>query len=89
MPVNPRYMIGQSDRVTIFRNYEGVIGKYIEPEDTSTLSCPDHCKICDDRVKRGLDRPTVGLESLYAGDAFSLEPLNLARRNRKSSKEHK
>jgi lysine 2,3-aminomutase len=87
MPVNPRYMIGQSDRMTIFRNYEGVIGKYIEPEDTSSLSCPDHCKICDDRVKRGLDRPTVGLESLYADDAFSLEPQNLARRNRKSSKQ--
>jgi lysine 2,3-aminomutase len=89
MPVNPRYMIGQSDRITIFRNYEGVIGKYIEPEDTHSLGCPESCTICEDREKRGLDRPKVGLESLYAGKAFSLEPQDLARRNRKSSKQQR
>lgn len=82
-PVHPRYMIGQSDRQVIFRNYEGVIAKYIEPEDTSSLGCPDNCTICDDRQERGLDQPKVGLEKLYAGEAISLEPRDLPRRKRK------
>ncbi|MFC1936248.1 lysine 2,3-aminomutase [Chloroflexota bacterium] len=82
-PVHPRYMIGQSDREVIFRNYEGVIAKYVEPEDTSSLGCPDSCKICDDREERGLDLPKVGLERLYSGEGISLEPADLARRKRK------
>ena len=86
MPVNPRYMISQSDRVTIFRNYEGVIAKYIEPEDTSFLGCPEKCAICDDREQRGLDQPKVGLEKLFAGEALSLEPTDLYRNQRKKGK---
>ena len=86
MPVNPRYMISQGDRVTIFRNYEGVIAKYIEPEDTSFLGCPENCAICDDREQRGLDQPKVGLEKLFAGEALSLEPTDLYRNQRKKGK---
>jgi lysine 2,3-aminomutase len=86
MPVNPRYMISQSDRVVIFRNYEGVIAKYIEPEDSSFLGCPEKCTICDDRENRGLDQPKVGLEKLYAGEALSLEPTDLYRNRRKQQK---
>jgi lysine 2,3-aminomutase len=84
MPVNPRYMIGQSDRVVIFRNYEGVIAKYIEPEDTSFMGCPEKCHICEERKKRGLDQPKVGLEKLFADEAISLEPSGLERRKRKN-----
>ena len=83
MPVNPRYMISQSDRVVIFRNYEGVIAKYIEPQDTSFQGCPDNCNICEDRESRGLDQPKIGLEKLYSGEAFSLEPSDLYRNKRK------
>jgi lysine 2,3-aminomutase len=86
MPVNPRYMISQGDRMVIFRNYEGVIAKYIEPEDTSFLGCPENCTICDDRERRGLDLPKVGLEKLYAGEALSLEPTDLYRNQRKLKK---
>lgn len=86
MPVNPRYMISQGDRVTIFRNYEGVIAKYIEPEDTSFLGCPENCTICDDREQRGLDQPKVGLEKLFAGESLSLEPTDLYRNQRKQRK---
>ncbi len=83
-PVHPGYMIGQSDRTVIFRNYEGVIAKYVEPEDGSFLGCPATCTICDDRVARGLDTPKVGLEKLFADDGqISLEPKDLARRQRK------
>ncbi len=86
-PVNPHYMIGQSNNQIIFRNFEGVIATYTEPEDTSSLGCPDHCTICDDRVARGLDTPKVGLEKLYAGESISLEPKDLARRQRSKKDE--
>jgi len=83
VPVNPRYLISQSDRVSIFRNYEGVIAKYVEPEDTSFLGCPENCHICDEREARGLDQPKVGLEKLFSGKAMSLEPVDLYRNKRK------
>jgi lysine 2,3-aminomutase len=86
MPVHPRYMISQSDRVTIFRNYEGVIAKYTEPEDTSFLGCPENCTICQDREARGLDTPKVGLEKLYSGEALSLEPEGTYRTQRRKKK---
>jgi lysine 2,3-aminomutase len=86
MPVNPRYMISQSERMTIFRNYEGVIARYIEPEDTSSLDCPEDCTICEDRKARGLDQPKVGLEKLFADEAVSLEPSDLERVRRKEKK---
>ncbi len=89
MPVNPRYMISQSDRIVIFRNYEGVIARYIEPEDTSFLGCPENCTICDEREARGLDQPKIGLEKLYAKEALSLEPRDLYRNQRKQNRDHK
>jgi lysine 2,3-aminomutase len=67
MPVHPRHMISQSDRVVIFRNNEGVIASYIEPEDTSFLGCPEKCTICKDREAHGLDHPKVRLEKIYGG----------------------
>jgi len=81
-PVHPGYMIGQSDRIVIFRNYEGVISKYAEPEDGSFIGCPPSCNICEDRLARGLDTPKVGLEKLFADDQVSIEPKDLARRQR-------
>lgn len=86
-PVHPRYMIGRSERMAIFRNYEGVIAKYIEPEDTRSLDCPENCHICTERQARGLDQPKVGLEKLFNTDEVSLEPANLARRQRKAKHE--
>ena len=83
MPVNPRYMISQGDRIAIFRNYEGVIAKYVEPEDGSFQGCPENCTICEDRKKRGLDQPKIGLEKLFSGEAISLEPKDLYRNKRK------
>jgi lysine 2,3-aminomutase len=83
-PVNPFYMISQSDRAVIFRNYEGVIAKFAEPQDARFLGCPENCHICQDRRERGLDHPFVGLEQLYDGDKLSLEPSGLARHKRKT-----
>lgn len=81
-PVNPRYLLNWNDRVVIFRNYEGVIAKYVEPEVKQGSVCPPHCDICHEREQRGLDQPKVGLERLFDTDQISLEPADLARRQR-------
>ncbi len=81
-PVNPRYMIGCSDGVYIFRNYEGVIAKYVEPADARSTGCPPGCRICHERKARGLDQPQIGLERLFDGGEISLEPAYLPRRQR-------
>lgn len=80
-PVNPCYVVSRNERVVIFRNYEGVIAKYVEPEDTGFGGCPEKCQICEDRKQRGLD-PGVGLARIYSGEVDSLEPADLARHKR-------
>ncbi|MFZ5754019.1 MAG: lysine 2,3-aminomutase [Bacillota bacterium] len=41
IPVNPQYLISQSDRQVILRNYEGKLFVYAEPdENKSSCSCP-------------------------------------------------
>lgn len=72
VPVDPRYMITQSEKTAIFRNYEGKIFKYIEPDDTSFKGCPKHCTICKDRKARGLDTPKIGLAKLMDTDEIVL-----------------
>lgn len=81
-PVGPCYVLSRNERTVVFRNYEGVISKYVEPEDTLFGGCPEKCQICEERKQRGLDQPRVGLEGLFSGDVDSLEPARLARRER-------
>jgi hypothetical protein len=68
--------------MVIFRNYEGVIGRYMEPEDGASSACPEECEICDERRKRGLDERKVGLERLFSGEVTALEPARLDRHER-------
>ena len=79
--VNPDYVVSRNDRTVVFRNYEGVICKYVEPEDAGFGGCPVNCHICEERKARGLD-PEVGVASLLSGGVDSLVPANLARRAR-------
>jgi len=81
-PVGPCYVLSRNERTVVFRNYEGVIAKYVEPEDTRFGGCPEQCQICEERKQRGLDQPKVGLESLFSGEITTLEPAHLARRER-------
>lgn len=81
-PISPCYVLSRNERTTIFRNYEGVIAKYTEPEDNLSSGCPEDCHICEERKRRGLDQPKVGLESLLSGDVDALEPAHLARHER-------
>lgn len=80
-PISPCYVLSRNDRTTIFRNYEGVIAKYTEPEDNRSVGCPENCQVCEARKQRGLD-PAVGLASVFDGDVEVLEPANLARHER-------
>ena len=79
-PVNPRYLIAWNGRVAIFRNYEGVIARYTEPDDYR-FECPPNCRICEERRARGLDEPKVGPTRLFSGEAVALEAAGLPPRN--------
>jgi lysine 2,3-aminomutase len=81
-PIDPSYIISRSDRMVIFRNYEGVIGRYVEPEDAGSDGCPEQCRICEERRERGLDEPQVGLARLFSGEVKALEPAHLDRQER-------
>lgn len=73
-PVMPTYIISQSPGKVVLRNFEGVITTYTEPETyKNECNCPD----CDTQYQED------GVASLLHGKKLSLEPENLARKNRK------
>jgi lysine 2,3-aminomutase len=76
IPVGPTYLISQSDNKVALRNYEGVISVYTEPEDYKSEWC-GNCTICDDT-----DKTSMGVASLLDGEAISLEPKCLQRKDR-------
>lgn len=73
-PVMPTYIISQSPGRVVLRNFEGVITTYTEPESYKN-EC--HCPDCDTQYHED------GVASLLHGKKLSLEPENLARKNRK------
>lgn len=81
-PIDPCYILSRSDRMVIFRNYEGTIGRYVEPDDIGSSGCPEACEICEARRERGLDQRKVGLERLFSGEVTALEPTSLDRHER-------
>lgn len=52
IPVGPQYVVSQSDRKYVLRNFEGKLCTYTEPDDNRS-SC-NHCKTC---LRRGRDLP--------------------------------
>jgi len=76
IPVMPNYLISQSDRRFVLRNYEGVITTYTQPENV--FSNCGNCRICDDERYKPLD----GVAKLLNGEKLYLEPENLKRRKR-------
>ena len=75
VPVMPDYVISQTPRKVILRNFEGVITTYTEPEHyVSKCSCP---------VCRGeAPNPLNGVAGLQQGKALSFEPVDLPRKKR-------
>jgi len=81
IPLQPNYLILQSNDKVILRNYEGVITVYQEPENKSS-----RCKTCSE-VCSGSKIRQIGLAKLLKGERISLIPqdnLRLERRKKVS-----
>ena len=77
-PVMPNYVISQTPKKVILRNYEGVITTYTEPKHYEGIC---HCDICTGKAKPKI--PKTGVAALAQGiEQKSMEPVNLARRDR-------
>jgi len=75
IPMMPNYLLSQSDRRFVIRNYEGVITTYTQPETVLSECDCEYCK--DDKYK-----PLDGVAKLLNGEKLYLEPENLQRRKR-------
>jgi len=75
VPVMPNYVLSQTPRKVILRNFEGVITTFTEPEHyESKCNCP---------VCRGEKENTLtGVAALEQGKALSFEPADLPRKKR-------
>ena len=71
IPVAPNYVISESPKRVILRNYEGVITTYTQPQDYKD-EC--HCPTCRQNKE--------GVASLLDGKQLSLEPKDLSRNKR-------
>ncbi len=78
-PVMPQYVISQTPRKVILRNFEGVITTYTEPEEYHE-DC--HCPICEAKRAGKPVPPLVGVAGLEQGQAVSMEPKDLLRAKR-------
>ena len=76
-PVMPNYVISQTPRKVILRNFEGVITTYTEPEVYKN-EC--HCDVCEGKRKVA---PLTGVAGLAQGvEQKYLEPTKLLRKDR-------
>lgn len=76
IPLMPNYLLSQSDRRLVLRNYEGVITTYTQPDNV--FSDCGRCLICGDENYKPLD----GVAKLLSGERLTLEPCGLRRRKR-------
>lgn len=75
IPIMPNYVLSQTPRKVILRNFEGVITTYTEPEHYN-FKC--NCSVC-----RGQQENNVtGIAGLEQGKSLSLEPTDLLRKRR-------
>ncbi|MCK9475140.1 MAG: lysine 2,3-aminomutase [Candidatus Muirbacterium halophilum] len=75
IPVMPNYIVSQSDRRVVLRNYEGVITTYTQPQNIFS-EC--WCELCKEE-KYG---PLTGIAKLLNGEKLALEPKGLVRNDR-------
>ena len=74
-PVMPNYVISQTPKKVILRNYEGVITTYTEPEHYEE-NC--QCDVCTGKREVHL----MGVAGLEQGEKLSMEPADLERHKR-------
>ena len=78
-PVMPNYLISQTPRKVVLRNFEGVLTTYTEPEHYENVC---HCPVCQGKIK--LLNPLTGVAELASGlEQKHMEPDKLLKRDRK------
>jgi lysine 2,3-aminomutase len=75
IPVMPNYVVSQSDKRVVLRNYEGVLTTYTQPENPYSKCWCELCKA--DRYGT-----TEGVGSMLSGKTLTLEPAGLQRKRR-------
>lgn len=81
-PVMPQYVISQSPKRVVLRNFEGVITTYTEPEEYhEECDCPD-CRALRERTEISPDKAVDGVVSLLQGERLNIEPSHLKRHER-------
>lgn len=79
IPVMPNYLISQTPRKVVLRNFEGVLTTYTEPDHYENIC---HCAIC--RGDSNPPNPLTGVAALAVGvEQRHLEPDYLLRKERK------
>ena len=77
----PQYLMSQTPRKVVLRNFEGVLTTYTEPKHYENVC---HCDVCTGKKK--ILNPLNGVAELAAGiTQKSLEPDKLLRRDRKNA----
>lgn len=76
VPVMPSYLISQSDKKVILRNYEGLIASYPQPEEMN-CDCSTAAEVSKDTFQ-----DHTGLTELFARDNMSLEPREVKDRTK-------
>ncbi|SJZ38879.1 lysine 2,3-aminomutase [Selenihalanaerobacter shriftii] len=76
IPITPNYLVSNSRRKTVLRNYEGDIVVYTEPEIKED-NCPEECNVCTENKEKAANGEAVepsGVQKLLSEDTkeFSL-----------------
>ncbi|RKD22025.1 L-lysine 2,3-aminomutase [Caminicella sporogenes DSM 14501] len=79
IPVMPNYVVSQSSRRVVLRNYEGVITTYTEPAPYKD-EC--NCPVC----RKEREHKLTGVAGLLQGNQVALEPADLERHKRAQHK---
>ena len=82
VPLAPNYLVSQSDKKVVIRNYEGGIFSYPEP-DVPPSACPDRCVHCQEDAKASRE----GVAGILGGQRDSIVPSGTLREKRR--REHK
>ncbi|MBE0518263.1 MAG: lysine 2,3-aminomutase [Thermoplasmata archaeon] len=80
IPVGPTYLISQSDKRVILRNYEGGIFQFPEVEGDRISRCPPNCKLCE--TYEHLESKD-GVASVLSGRKMCLIPQGNIREERR------
>ena len=70
IPVQPDYLISQSDHKVILRNYEGYISSYEEPENYKSHD-PKTCKYCQ---SKRMEPGQAGVSGMLDGEQMFIKP---------------